>query len=62
MFTKYFKENSILICLFIIFLIPAVLPLVHKGFFLTDDGEWMIIRFSAFYQTLHDGDYLSFSA
>jgi|SRR5882724_2280760 len=57
MFTKIFrKENSILICLFIIFLIPAVLPLVHKGFFLTDDGEWMIIRFSAFYQTLHDGE------
>jgi len=33
----------------------ALLPLLHPGFFQTDDGEWMIIRFSSFYQALHDG-------
>ncbi len=43
--------------LFFIFLltIPAILPLLHKGFFVSDDGEWMIIRLSAFFKTLHDG-------
>lgn len=40
----------------VIFLsIPAIFSLLHSGFFQTDDGEWMIIRFSAFYQALKDG-------
>lgn len=30
-------------------------PLYHKGFFVSDDGEWMVIRLSAFYQSLRDG-------
>ena len=37
--------------LLILFSIPALLPLFHKGFFLTDDGNWMVIRFSAFYDS-----------
>ncbi len=46
-----------IIGLLIIFSFPTILPLFHHGFFLTDDGEWMIIRFSAFYQALTDGQF-----
>lgn len=52
------KKNELLIIfLLLIFSIPSVLPLAHHGFFQTDDGEWMIIRLSAFYQALHDGQF-----
>jgi hypothetical protein len=44
----------ILITLLSIF---AVFPLFNKGFFSTDDGEWMIIRFSAFHQSLREGQF-----
>ena len=27
-------------------------PLLQKGFYVSDDGEWMVIRLSAFYQSL----------
>lgn len=30
-------------------------PLLETGFFLSDDGEWMVIRLSAFFQSLRDG-------
>src|SRR5690606_8877612 len=43
-----------LILSFLVSMIP-VLFLFREGFFLSDDGEWMVIRFSAFYQTLLDG-------
>jgi len=44
--------------IFIVFLsIPAILPLLHPGFFQSDDGEWMIIRFSSFYQSFVDGQF-----
>jgi hypothetical protein len=53
------KNKRLLICigLLIVLAIPALLPLFHKGFFVTDDGEWMIIRFSAFHQALRDGQF-----
>src|SRR5258706_1075258 len=34
-----------------------VAPLLHKGFFVTDDGDWMIIRLSAFFQSLREGQF-----
>lgn len=37
--------------------IPLFLPLLHKGFFLTDDGEWMIIRLASFYEALRSGEF-----
>lgn len=43
--------------LLITFIIPFLFPLFHKGFFLTDDGNWMIIRFSAFYEALRSGQF-----
>lgn len=51
------KKNIIYIILIILFSLPALLPLFHKGFFQTDDGEWMIIRFSAFHQAFRDGQF-----
>lgn len=32
-------------------------PLFRQGFFVTDDGDWMIIRLSAFYQSLAEGQF-----
>lgn len=37
--------------------VPAVLALLHPGFFLTDDGNWMVIRLSAFYEALRGGQF-----
>lgn len=55
----WLKSNSkfVFIVALIVISLPAILPLFHSGFFLTDDGEWMIIRFSAFYQALADGQF-----
>lgn len=52
------KKNELLTILLLLLLsIPAIFPLAHPGFFQTDDGEWMIIRLSSFYQALHDGQF-----
>lgn len=32
-------------------------PLAKPGFFISDDGEWMIIRLSAFFQSLREGQF-----
>src|SRR3989344_5183442 len=51
-------KNKLLIIIFLLlFLIPAVYSLFLPGFFESDDGEWMVIRFSAFYQALSDGQF-----
>lgn len=34
-----------------------LLPLFKPGFFITDDGEWMLIRFTAFHQALVQGQF-----
>ena len=51
------KEKFIAIVLLLLVSIPALSPLFHKGFFESDDGEWMVIRFSAFYQELRNGQF-----
>ena len=51
------KKDLLIILLLFLFTLPSVFPLLHHGFFLSDDGEWMIIRLSAFYQALHDGQF-----
>lgn len=43
--------------LLILLLIPSVFNLLGPGFFESDDGEWMVIRFSAFYSSLSDGQF-----
>ncbi len=53
------KNHSRLIFLLLalIFSVPAVIGLLHSGFPVTDDGGWMVIRFSAFYEALRAGEF-----
>lgn len=32
-------------------------PITKSGFYISDDGEWMVIRLSAFYQSLAEGQF-----
>jgi hypothetical protein len=45
------------VILLTIFCIWSIIPLLHPGFFVTDDGEWIIIRLSAFHQALASGQF-----
>lgn len=38
-------------------LVVILFPLTRLGFFVSDDGDWMIIRLSAFYQSLREGQF-----
>jgi hypothetical protein len=40
-----------------LFSIPAIIGILHPGFFVSDDGSWMVIRFSAFYEVLRSGEF-----
>ncbi len=53
------KRPKVLISLvMIVFALGFVLwPLMRPGFYVSDDGEWMVIRLSAFYQSLADGQF-----
>lgn len=48
-------KNLLFIILLVVLAMPAVYPLVKSGFITTDDSGWMIIRLSAFYDTIIDG-------
>lgn len=56
---KKLLNNKIIlaILLIILFSIPLILPLFHTGFFISDDGEWMIIRLSDFHRSFRDGQF-----
>ncbi len=43
--------------LIIVLLFPLLWPLVTPGFFRSDDGEWMVIRLVAFFDTLRSGQF-----
>ena len=45
------------VVILLLLVIPSVWFLLLPGFFESDDGEWMVIRFSAFYQALSDGQF-----
>src|SRR3989344_3764284 len=51
------NSRYIIFGLLLILLIPSVWFLYMNGFIATDDGNWMVIRFSAFYQALSDGQF-----
>lgn len=52
------RKIKYLAFLFLVILtIPAIWGLVQPGFFLSDDGNWMVIRFSAFYEALRVGQF-----
>ncbi|EKD86929.1 MAG: hypothetical protein ACD_37C00098G0002 [uncultured bacterium] len=54
---KQNKKNLIFIAFLFILLLPSVFSILIPGYFESDDGEWMVIRFSAFYQALSDGQF-----
>lgn len=51
------KNKFLIFILLLVCCIPAIYSLFHMGFFSSDDGEWMVIRFSAFFQALRDGQF-----
>lgn len=56
---SYLKQNKTALISFIVLLIfslGALFPLFHSGFFQSDDGDWMIIRSSAFHEAFRDGE------
>ncbi len=50
------KKFSVLLLLLVLIL-PAVFNLILPGFYESDDGEWMIIRFTSFYEELRQGQF-----
>lgn len=52
---KYINKDTLIFALLILLVIPSIIPLFRSGFIVTDDGGWMIIRLSAFYDTIIDG-------
>lgn len=54
------KKYSMLLPVLIVMgvaLVAVLWPLFRPGFYVSDDGEWMVIRLSAFYQSLADGQF-----
>ena len=54
---KLISQNLIWVILIFVLGIFIVSPLFRPGFIVTDDGNWMVIRLSAFYQSLRDGQF-----
>jgi len=46
-----------LLFLILVLSVIALWPFFRQGYFETHDGEWMVIRFSAFHQTLASGQF-----
>ncbi|HEX7041823.1 MAG TPA: 6-pyruvoyl-tetrahydropterin synthase-related protein [Patescibacteria group bacterium] len=51
------KLTIFILILLGLLILPSLLPLIHSGFFLSDDGNWMVIRFSAFYEAIRQGQF-----
>jgi hypothetical protein len=51
------KTNLIFLFFVILFSLPSIFGLIHSGFPQTDDGNWMVIRFSAFYEVIRSGEF-----
>lgn len=51
------KNKTLSIIFLILLILPAIWSLIQPGFFLSDDGEWMVIRFSSFYENLVNGQF-----
>lgn len=54
---KKVNNKFLFLLLTLLLTIPAIIGLLHSGFPVTDDGGWMVIRFSAFFQTLRAGEF-----
>lgn len=54
---RFMKKTLLLIGLIFVAIIPALIGIFHPGFFVSDDGNWMVIRLSAFFETLRHGQF-----
>lgn len=54
---SFLRSQGLWLLLLLLLSLPALIALFHPGFMQTDDGNWMVIRFSAFYQALRDGQF-----
>lgn len=51
------KSKSLFLLGILVLLLPALFGIFHPGFLSTDDGNWMVIRLSAFYEALRQGQF-----
>lgn len=51
------KKTLLLLGLLSLVILPVFVSILHPGFLSTDDGNWMVIRLSAFYEALRQGQF-----
>jgi len=51
------KNPCVVILVVVICSLPAIIAFLQPGFPRTDDGNWMIIRLSAFYESIRAGEF-----
>jgi len=51
------KNQWLVLSILILVSAPSTIAFLHPGFPQTDDGNWMIIRLSAFYETIRAGEF-----
>ncbi len=54
---KIDKKTLFAFCLLLISLLPLLWSLLRPGFYASHDGEWMVIRLTAFHQALKTGQF-----
>lgn len=54
---KLFTKNTLYISIILCLCFCLLWPFFRSGFIETDDGDWMIIRLSAFYQSFREGQF-----
>ena len=57
MLKKMKKYNLFFWIVFFLCTLPSLVGIFHPGFFVSDDGHWMTIRLSAFYEALASGQF-----
>ncbi|MEX2007777.1 MAG: 6-pyruvoyl-tetrahydropterin synthase-related protein, partial [Candidatus Levyibacteriota bacterium] len=51
------RSSLIFLVLAVLLTLPALWGILHEGLFVSDDGNWMVIRFSAFFEALRNGQF-----
>jgi len=54
---KTHVKSIVWIIVLVILSVAILFPLFKPGFIVTDDGDWMVIRLTAFYQSFADGQF-----
>lgn len=50
-------RSKIWVIALLVAVVLVLFPLLRGGFFVSDDGDWMVIRLSAFHQSLREGQF-----